>query len=130
MQSWQICGVGILTALAIVVIKQLRAEMALPLRLVGGVLLMGAVLAMSAPIYAYVKDLIAESAVSQFDEILIKALGIALMTHVCAEICRDCGEGGVASCVELAGKCEILLLSLPLLSSILGVAAEILGWTA
>lgn len=126
MQSWQIFGVGLLAAVATVVIKQMRADLAVTVRLAGSVVLLGAVVAMSAPIYSYLSALISRTAPGQYAEVLIKALGVALLTHLGAEICRDCGEGGIATTVELAGKCEILLLSMPLISSILGSAAELL----
>jgi len=130
MQSWQLFGVGILTVLTAMVVKQLRADMVLPIRLAGSILLLGAVVAMSAPVFGYINSLIESTALSEYADVLIKALGVAILTHISSEICRDCGENTVASAVELAGKCEILLLSLPLISSILRTASEILSWQA
>lgn len=127
MQSWQIFGVGLLAAVATVVVKQMRADLAVTVRLAGSVVLLGAVVAMSAPIYSYLSALISRTAPGHYAEVLVKVLGVALLTHLSAEICRDCGESGIATAVELAGKCEILLLSLPLVSSILGSAAELLN---
>ena len=128
MQSWQIFGVGLLAAVATVIVKQMRADLAITVRLAGSVVLLGAVVAMSAPVYSYLSALISSTATERFAGVLIKVLGVALVTHLGAEICRDCGESGIATSVELAGKCEILLLSLPLISSVLSSAAEILNW--
>lgn len=128
MQSWQIFGVGLLAAVATVIVKQMRADLAITVRLAGSVVLLGAVVAMSTPVYSYLSALISSTATERFAGVLIKVLGVALVTHLGAEICRDCGESGIATSVELAGKCEILLLSLPLISSILSSAAEILNW--
>ena len=128
MQSWQIFGIGIVAVLAVVVIKQSRADMAFSVRLASGVVLMGAVLAASLPVYRYIESLIGNTAIAQHADVLIKALGVAVLTHISAEICRDCGEGTVASTIELAGKCEILLLSISPISSILEVARDILNW--
>lgn len=127
MQSWQIFGVGLLAAVAAVIIRQMRADLAITVRMAGSVVLLGGVVAMSAPIYSYLTELVSRAAPEQYAGVLIKALGVALLTHLGAEICRDCGEGGIATAVELAGKCEILLLSLPLVSSILSSAAELLN---
>ena len=128
MQSWQLFGVGILTALAVVVVRQLRADMAVLIRLAGGVALLGAIIAMSIPLYKYIDFMISSTSMVEYGHVLIKAMGIALLTYISAEICRDCGEGSIASMVELAGKCEILLLGLPLVSSILQTATDILNW--
>ena len=52
---------------------------------------------------------------------------VAVLTHICGEICRSCGENAAAAGVELGGKAEILLLSLPLIRKILSVAGELFG---
>lgn len=128
MQSWQIFGVGILIALAAVVIRQIRADMVFPVRLAGGIILLGAVVSMSIPLYEYIDSLISSTAMSEYGGVLTKALGVAILTHISSEICKDCGEATVASTVELAGKCEILLLSISPISSILRTASDILNW--
>lgn len=128
MQILRICGVGIIAAVAAVVIKQIRADAAVPVRLAVNVILFGAALSLASPVYSYINDMISASALSEFGSILMKALGIAFATHICSEICRDVGEASIAGGIELAGKCEILLLSLPLITSILNTASDILEW--
>lgn len=128
MQILQICGVGIIAAISAVVIKQLRAEAAVPVRLAANIILIGAALSIAAPVYSYINDMMSASALSEFESVLMKALGVALITHIGSEICRDVGENGIAGCVELAGKCEILLLSLPLITSVLNTVSDMLGW--
>lgn len=128
MESWQICGVALLCAMTVMVIKHMRAEFELPVRLTGSIVLLGITLAIGIPLFEYLNNMIASSALSEYSAILIKALGIAVLTHITAEVCRDCGDSSAASYVELAGKLEILLLCLPLVSSILGTAGEILNW--
>jgi stage III sporulation protein AD len=106
----------------------MRTEFEMPVRLAGSIVLLGITVAIGIPLFSYLNDMIMSSALSEYAGILIKALGIAVLTHITAEVCRDCGDASAASYVELAGKFEILLLSLPLVSSILGTAAEILNW--
>jgi len=128
MESWQICGVALLFTMAAVVVRQLRSEFTLPVRLAGSLVLLGIVVGIGVPLFEYLGRLISVSALSEYAAILIKALGIVVLTHITAEVCRDCGESSAASYVELAGKLEILLLSLPLILSIMETAAEILNW--
>ena len=130
MQILRVCGVGIIAAVSVVVIKQLRADVAIPIRLAANIILLSAAFSMASPVYSYLKDIIATSALSEYGSILIQAMGIAFATHMGAEICRDVGETGIAGGIELAGKCEILLVSLPLITSILDTASDILGWAA
>ena len=50
---------------------------------------------------------------------LLKCVGIALMTKIAAELCRDAKETAVAGALEIAGTVTALYLSLPLLSAVL-----------
>lgn len=67
-----------------------------------------------------------ESAFSDYAGILLKALGIAYISAFTAELCKSAGEGMLATAAVLAGKGELILLSLPLISRLLQVAAELL----
>lgn len=50
---------------------------------------------------------------------VLKILGIAYLASFCSEICRDAGEGSLASKVEFAGKIMILVLAIPILMAVL-----------
>ena len=57
----------------------------------------------------------------------LKAIGISYITMFASEICRDYGMGALAQSAETAGKVVILLLSLPLMSSVLDAALKFAG---
>lgn len=63
---------------------------------------------------------------AQYLAVMLKGLGVALLTHVCSTVCRDCGRGSIADWVELAGKLEILLLCFPLIDEIVTTAVGLL----
>lgn len=58
---------------------------------------------------------------------LTKALGIAYVTGAATEVCKSCGESSLAYAVGIGGRAELLLLALPMVSNLLGIASEILG---
>ncbi len=76
---------------------------------------------------AELRGIVEEHAISDYVAVMLKALGIAVVCGTCGDICRDCGEASIASCVETAGNLVILSLSLPLIREILDVAAELLS---
>ena len=127
MNSIQICMLAIAGVTAIAVIKKWNSDFLPLLRVALTVLLAAAVLAWLSPLTAYLRQLTQFSGVGESAELLFKALGIAWLTQCCADICRESGESGAANGVELAGKVEILLLSLPLLNKILDVVSELLS---
>lgn len=76
---------------------------------------------------AAIRQAVLDSGVGLEVETLLKALGIAALTQITADICRDVGEGTIAGQVELMGKMEIVLLALPLASQLLTLAKGLLS---
>ena len=117
--SYKLFGAAVLAVLAIMIIRKQSPDTAITLRLVATVALAAVCIFAIEPIVEYVRELSdtlgdAEK-IGVACEALLKALGISILTHVTATICRDSGEGSIAYYVELGGKIEILLLSLPLI---------------
>jgi stage III sporulation protein AD len=127
MDHGRICALAILGAVALTVLRKWNADL-LPLaRVAVAVMLALGGLVLLAPTVNYLKDLAEKTEISGYTAPLFKALAVALLTHLCAELCRESGEGGVADGVELAGQLEILLLCLPLINEILEVAGRLLS---
>ena len=79
-----------------------------------------------SPTVSYLTGLLSEKQ-SHYATILLKALGIAFLTHCAADLCKESGEVGLATGVESVGKLEILLLCLPLMEELLAVAKGLLS---
>lgn len=127
MSTVQICLFAVTGVTLAVLVRQWKNEFLPLLRLALAVVLAAAVIAMSAPLVAYIRTLTEDAGVPGYAEFLLKALGLTVLTQCCAELCRESGEGGVANGVEIAGKVEILLLALPLIGEILSAARELLS---
>ena len=53
-------------------------------------------------------------------------MGIAILTRIAAELCRDAGEGGIAAAAETAGAAAAVLTALPLLRAVLSTITGLL----
>lgn len=127
MDALKICMLAVLGIAITAILKQWRADW-LPfvrMALVAGFGL--AALSLADPIVSYLQGVAATSAIAPYAPMLFKALAIAYITQYAAELCRESGESGMASGVELVGKIEILLLSLPLVGEILQMAEHLLS---
>ena len=109
----------------LVIIRSLKGEMAVSVSLCVSVLLVGLSLAVCDPILDFLNNLVKPSS-QNYISLLLKAVGVSLVASTASDVCRDCGETAIASKVELLGKCEILLLSLPLLEEITELITHIL----
>ena len=49
---------------------------------------------------------------------LIKTTGIAVISRLGSDLCRDAGEGAMASLVEMAGSFSAVLVALPLFETV------------
>ncbi|HHW25382.1 MAG TPA: stage III sporulation AC/AD family protein [Bacillota bacterium] len=126
MMILKICGGALLVAFVTLIIKQLKAELAMPAALAGGVILLLASLGMLAPQVELLGNLWYADQLKGYAAPLIKSLGVALIAQTAADICRDMGESATASKVEFAGKVEIMLLCLPMINELLDFARALL----
>lgn len=55
---------------------------------------------------------------------VLKCVGIGVVTRLSADMCRDAGQGAVASAVELCGAACALVTALPLIRSLLQMISE------
>ena len=116
--------VGIATTM---VIKQWKNDFLPLLRIALALIFAFGALSEAEPLLHFLRELSANTALASYASPLLKSLGIAVLSGTCASICRESGESAIAEGVELVGKTEILLLSLPLLREILSAATSFLA---
>ena len=119
MDTVKLCAVGILITVISVVLEKWNPQFELPVKLSAAVICIGIVLSLALPLITYVSGLLRESAASPYATLVMRALGVAVLTETVGGICRECKETTVASYLEMAGRLEILVLCLPLMEEIL-----------
>ena len=124
----QLCGIALLAAMLILMLKELRPSFIPPVRLAASLVLFSAAVLLYVPVLSRVRALFAETGAGEYLDVVLRALGIALICELTAIFCRDLGENALAQGVQLFGKLEILVLSLPLIDKILEIAKELLQY--
>ena len=109
-------AVGI--SVIVIVVRRLREELSPALIIAATIAILSVVIRLAMPVLEFTKQLAESYGMSGYLGVMMKALGIALCSRICADICRDCGETAIATKVEIGGKIGILLLSIPLLQQI------------
>lgn len=122
----QLSGCALIGVMLMLMLRELRPAMLPPVRLATTLLLIGAALALYAPVLTRVQELMTDTGGGELVEPILRALGIALICELTAIFCRDLGEHTVAQGVQLFGKLEILVLWLPLVDKVLEMAKELL----
>lgn len=128
MEIFKILAICIITAVLAVVLKQQKGEYALMVALAGGtVVILYIIKGVLSPIEYINEGLLKSGINTEYFAVALKALGISYVTGFIADICRDSGQASLASKAELAGKCAIFIISVPLIGAVLDTALSFLA---
>ncbi len=126
MNIFSICVLAVAAVIMIVTIKPRNSEIAIMLSAACSVVILLSILSDVSEITATVNKIISESGISTgYVAILLKVIGICLITEFAVNTCKDAGSQSLAGSVSLAGKIMITITSLPLYGDILNTVLSI-----
>lgn len=121
---------AVMAAFLAVVLRRYAPEQGLAVGLIAGVLILLAAFSGSLPVLRELEALLSRSGLSnEYVSVLLKALGVCLLTQLASDACRDAGEQGLSSKAELVGRLALLTLSLPLFRKVGELAVSLIGGT-
>lgn len=116
MEIIQIVGLGLVVTILVVIIKQQRPELAIQLSIVAGVIIFGMMLGKIVSVINVMKQIAQKSNVSMlYMGTVLKIVGVAYIAEYGAQVCKDAGEGAVASKIEFAAKVIVIVLAIPII---------------
>lgn len=122
MELLRLMGLCAVCLLPVMVLRKKSPEQALLLALAIVAVVMARVLALAAPLLEQLRRLFDQAGVdSSHVSILLRTVAAALVTRLCADLCRDGGSQALGTVVELAGAAAALLIALPLLEAVTGL---------
>ena len=123
----KIAAIAVAAALCAVVVKKNVAELGMVLALCAGAIILSCSLGALEGVKELMDTLADTAGLSPAVLApVVKTVGIAVLTRVSAELCRDAKEGGIAAFVETVGAAAALLVSLPLLKTVLSMVTGLL----
>lgn len=115
---------GIIAAVCAVVLRKQVPELAMLLSICAGAMILLYCSGAISSVRTFMDELAtAGGLTSAVVEPVVKVTGIAVITRLAADFCKDAKESGIASAVEMAGSALALLTTIPLMSAVL----ELLG---
>lgn len=127
MEIIKIIGIALVALIIIILLKQYKPEFAIYISLLTGVLILVLVMDELTGIMSLIQTIADKASINQqFLTILIKITGIAFLSEFAVSICKDSGEGAIASKIELGSKIIIISMSIPILSSLLEIILKVL----
>ena len=127
MEWMRLIGFCLLAAVLVMLLRQMHPSVAGLLSAVFGVMV---VLVLLPQIGTYV-DMIRELLLSmeldaQYGRVMLKAMGIALVTQMAVQICQDLDAPSVARRAEFCGRAAMLSIVIPVFMELTQMAVDVL----
>ena len=127
MEVIKIIGIAFIALIIVVILKQYRPEFAIYVSLLAGALILILVIDKLTGIINLLQNIANKTNInSNYLGLLLKITGIAFLTEFAVSICKDAGEGAIASKIEIGSKIIIIAMSIPIISSLLEIILKIL----
>lgn len=120
-------GIALITALTALFLKESRlGALAMLTAMAGGAIILIRLLpSLSSLLDGYAALGSISGVSSYYFGLILKIIGIAYICEFGAQLCRDSNQGALALKIELAAKIAILILALPVLSSIVKAVLDL-----
>ena len=64
-------------------------------------------------VFGTYSELISIADISEYISCSLKVVGIGYLGGIGADVCRELGEGGIAKCITVAARAELLVIATP-----------------
>ena len=127
MQIFQLVGIAIITAVAALLLKGTKPELAFAVTIAGGIILLlfaFEIFKGSLTIFQKITDITGSE--SSIVKILLKMVGIGYLVEFSAGILNDFGQSNLGDKLVFCGKIIVLVLAVPILESVLNLIVKLL----
>ena len=117
----RICGIGLLAAFAMVILRELRKEYSTAILLGMSVAVLLTVIPKIGEAVGFLREL-EECVNTDYVGVILRGVGVTYLTGTACEICKSVGEAGIAGTIETVGRAELLMMCIPLFRELVGMA--------
>ncbi len=123
----RIAILGIIAAIFVVVISEKKPEMGMLLGLAFGITALMIALGKAGTIVKVLEDTIKSAGIdAKLLVPVLKITGMAYITQFSVDVCKDVGQNSIAGKVETVGKIMMLLVAVPIVTSLIQIISGII----
>lgn len=127
MEIFKIVGIGVIGCIVVLVVKQLKPELAVTVIVATTIFMLIYILKYFTQIFAVFDEIVDKTGVDKgLFTILIKIIGVGYLAEFGASICEDTGNSSIASKVVLGGKITIFIMAIPIIINLFNLILELL----
>lgn len=130
-QIFQLVGIAFITAVAAILVKSTKPELAVVITIAGSIILLLFVFEVFRGSISLFTDIAEATGLNAtIVKTLLKMVGIGYLVEFSAGILSDFGQNSLADKLIFCGKILILVLAVPILESVLSLVGDLLGLIA
>ena len=127
MELARILGVGLVTAVAALLLRSSKPELSFAVTIAGSVVILLLALEPAAEAFGILADLGARTGIgSELIKVIVKIVAIGYLVEFAAGVVEDFGAKSIADKLVFAGKIVIFSVSLPVLRALLSLIGAFL----
>ena len=121
----KVIAVGIITAICVVILKQVKPELSILAIIAGSVIILFLVIEAVGGVFVEYRFLLEKTGLNAgiFTSVL-KVIGVGYLVEFAGDICTDAGVSSVSQKILLAGKVLILIMCLPVVKNMIEIILE------
>lgn len=123
----KVIAVGIIGTILCLIIGKNTPELAICLAICTAVVLVAYAMGVFSGVIDFIEQIVEASGLSSaIINPVLKTAAIGILTKLACDVCKDAGQGTIASAVELAGVAAALYVALPLMRTVFRMIEELL----
>ena len=123
----KISAMGIITAFAVILLKEQKSEIAMLVGIAGGCLILLSLIDYFTQIFTTLTDIAQKTGIpSPIYKAVMKIIAIGYIADFSAGIVEDTGQKALAEKIVLAGKLIIMVLALPIITLLFDTISGVL----
>ena len=126
-ELFKLIGIGFVTLIAYIIIKPLKPDIAVFISIIGITIMLMSCIDGLVKVIETMTEFVNKTGINvELFACVLKIIGIGYITEFSCNLCINAGNSSIADGISLAGKISILLISLPILKSLIDLIIEIL----
>lgn len=119
--------IGIIATILAVILREQKPEIALQVSVVTGLMIFIFVVTKLNSVIEVMRHFASKANIDLiYFTTILKVIAIAYITEFGAQVCKDAGEGSIASKIEFAGKVLIMIMAVPILAALLDIVTKLM----
>lgn len=126
MDIFKIIGIGIITVICVVILKQVKPELSVFVSIAGSIAIILIILNTVGDVFGGYRQVIDKTGLNGgVFSCVLKVIGIGYLVDFAGGICADAGVSSISDKILLGGKILILIMCMPVINNLIEIVLKL-----